>query len=208
MAESTASADSELLAAWARRSEPEEQAWRRAVPGPALADVERRLSSVPQPFLNPRIEAGALVEDILPGQTLAATAHTGDERVRLGLAIGLWLVAADDVLGPLQPPLRAGTSALAVDALALRVAVGAPPGTWLSEAERRTEAARSFLLWCGYLPAGENRRTARALLQACDSLARNTALAAAFEGHRHRAAIAEQLTAARAREAAARYGAE
>ncbi|NKF33185.1 phosphohydrolase, partial [Pseudomonas sp. BGM005] len=90
----------------------------------------------------------------------------------------------------------------------LRVAPVADPASWTSDDERRTEAARTFMLWRGYLPAGEDAATAASLLAACDSLARDRALADAYEGHRHRAEIARKLDEARRREAAARYSSE
>jgi len=201
-------ADTEaLLAAWSERSDGEAAAWARARPGPSLESVATRISRIPQEFLDERISLRALAGDILGGQISAST-FDEDPRVRRGAAIGLWLVASEDVLEPLEPALASGWVALAVDALALRVAPVASPSDWTSDDERRTEAARTFLLWCGFLPAGEDAATAASLLAACDSLARNRALAEAFEGHRHRAEIARKLAEARRKEAAARYSSE
>jgi hypothetical protein len=201
-------ADTEaLLAAWSERSGGEAEAWARATPGPSLESVAARISRVPQEFLDERVSLRALAGDILGGP-IAAQGIDDDPRVRLGAGIALWLVASEGVIGPLEPVLAHGRTALAVDALALRVAPVADPASWTSDAERRIEAARTFLLWCGYLPAGEDAATAASLLAACDSLARDRALADAYEGHRHRAEIARKLDEARRREAAARYSSE
>jgi hypothetical protein len=196
-----------LLAAWSARATPEETAWSGARPGPALDAVAARLSSVPRAFLDERVSIAALAGDVL-GQALAATEHSTDARVRRGAAIGLWLLASEESVEPFAPPLAAGTGGLAVDALALRLASVVDPLDWLSDDERREEAARTFLLWSGYLPAGEDRATARALLDARDSLRRDAALAEAYAAHQHREEIARRLAEARAKEAAARYSSE
>lgn len=197
----------ELLAAWSERSGGEAEAWARARTGPTLESVAARISRVPQEFLDERVSLRALAGDVLGAQIIASR-FEDDPRVRTGAAIGLWLVASEGLLEPLDPPLSTGWAALAVDALALRVAPVASPAEWTSDDERRTEAARSFLLWCGFVPAGEDAATAASLLAACDSLARNRALAEAYEGHRHRADIARKLAEARRKEAAARYSSE
>lgn len=196
-----------LLAAWSERSGGEPEAWARATPGPTLESVAARLSRVPQEFLDDRVSLRALAGDIV-GQQITAERFADDPRVRRGAGIALWLVASEGVIEPLVPALAHGRAALAVDALALRVAPVADPTAWTSDDERRIEAARTFLLWCGYLPAGEDAATATSLLAACDSLARDRALAEAYEGHRHRAEIARKLAEARRREAAARYSTE
>lgn len=201
-------ADTEdFLAAWSERSGGEAEAWARTRTGPSLESVAARISRVPQEFLDERVSLRALAGDVL-GAQIVASRFGDDPRVRQGAAIGLWLVAAEGLLEPLDPPLSTGSTALAVDALALRVAPVSSPAEWTSDDERRTEAARSFLLWCGFLPAGEDAATAASLLAACDSLARNRALAEAYEGHRHRADIARKLDEARRKEAAARYSSE
>lgn len=196
-----------ILAAWSERSGGEAEAWARARPGPRLDAIAARISGVPQEFLDERISLRALAGDIL-GAQLAAQRFDDDPRVRQGAAIGLWLAASEGLLEPFEPALSTGWPALAVDALALRVAPVAAPSAWTSDEERRIEAARTFLLWCGFLPAGEDAATAASLLAACDSLARDRALAEAYEGHRHRADIARKLQEARRKEAAARYSSE
>lgn len=196
-----------LLAAWSTRSGGEEEAWARVRPGPSIEAIATRISRVPQAFLDERVSLVALAGDIL-GAPLSATAFEGDARVRRGAAIGLWLVASEGLVEPFEPAIAGAWTGLAVDALALRVAPVVDPAQWLSDDERRVEAARTFLLWCGFVPAREDRRSARSLLEACDSLARNRALAKAYEGHRHRADIARKLEEARRKEAAARYSSE
>lgn len=197
----------ELLAAWTTRSGGEPEAWARTRPGPSLDAVAARISGVPQEFLDERVSLRALAGDVL-GAQIVATDFDHDPRVRQGAAIGLWVLASESIIEPLAPALSGGWAALAVDALALRVAPISPPSAWTSDDERREEAARTLLLWCGFLPAGEDAATASSLLAACDSLARDRALAEAYEGHRHRADIARKLDQARRREAAARYSSE
>lgn len=201
-------ADTEaLLAAWSERSGGEAEAWSRARTGPSVESVATRISRVPQEFLDERVSIRALAGDVL-GAPIVAQRFDDDPRVRRGAGIALWLVASEGVIEPLTPAIAHGRAALAVDALALRVAPVADPSSWTSDDERRIEAARTFLLWCGYLPAGEDAATAASLLAACDSLARDRALAEAYEGHRHRAEIARKLDEARRKEAAARYSSE
>lgn len=197
----------ELLSAWAELAPNPDEQWQKARPGPSLAAVAARLASVPRPFLDDRVSIEALAGDVLGGR-IGAAPHTDDPRVRRGAALGLWLIASETVVEPFEPALSRGTVALAVDALALRLAPVAEPLDWLSDDERREEAARTFLLWAGYLPAGEDAVTAKSLLEARDSLRRNAALAEAYAEHSHRAEIARRLAEARAREAAARYSSE
>lgn len=196
----------ELLAVWLAHASSEDQAWDAARPGPPLDAVLSRLSTVPRPFLDEGVSIAALAGDVL-GTPLICLPHTANARVRIGAAIGLWVRASEDLVEAFDPSLRQ-SSARGVDALALRLAPVTDPLDWLSDDERREEAARTFLLWSGYLPAGEDVHTARSLLDARDSLRRNAALAEAYAEQRHRADIARQLAAARAKEAAARYSSE
>lgn len=200
----------ELLAAWAEVNGGDDAAWRAARPGPHLAAVSARIGSVPRAFLDERVSLAALAGDVLPASP-ACLRFADVAAVRLGAAIALWLLASEELVDRFEPPL-AGTAAdggtRAVDALALRVAPVADPLEWLSDDERREEAARTFLLWCGYLPAGEDVATARSLAEVRDSLQRNRALADAYTEQQHRAEIARRLSDARAKEAAARYSRE
>lgn len=198
-------AELDPLGAWVAAAPPEDEVWRLAQPGPALSAVASRLSSVPRPFLDDRVSIRALAGDIL-GRRLNCTPFTSDPRVRRGAAIGLWLLASQQTVQPFSPAIA--LRALPVDALALRLAPVVDPLDWISDAERREEAARTFLLWGGSLPAGETAETARSLLDARDSLRRNAAMAEAFAEHQHRAEIARRLADARAKEAAARYNSE
>lgn len=198
----------ELLGAWASIAPSPDEQWASVQPGPSLAAIAARLTSVPRPFLDDRVSIAALASDVLD-RRVEASSHGDDPRVRRGAALGLWLIASETVVEPFQPALsRSSSAALAVDALALRLAPVAEPLDWLSDDERREEAARTFLLWAGYLPAGEDAVTAKSLLEARDSLRRNAALAEAYAEHSHRAEIARRLAEARAREAAARYSSE
>ncbi|MFF7293055.1 phosphohydrolase [Microbacterium sp. NPDC008134] len=197
----------DLLAAWTERSGGEQEAWARVRPGPALDAIAARLSAVPQMFLDDRVSVRALAGDVL-GTAPACVSFAADECVRRGAAIALWIVASEDLIEPFSHPVGGGAAALAVDALALRLAPVADPLDWISDDERRVEAARTFLLWRGYLPQSEDAQTAVSLLAAVDSLARDKALADAYEGYRHRAEIARKLQEARRKEAAARYSSE
>lgn len=202
----------ELLGAWAQRAGSDDDAWRRARPGPSVDEVASRLSSAPRPFLDEHVSLPALAGDVMPGEpvrtSLVCLRFADDARVRLGGALALWLHASADLIEPFAPPLPMAGRMPSVDALALRLAPVTDPLTWLADDERREEAARTFLLWSGCLPAGETATTARSLLDARDSLRRNAALAEAYAEHRHRAAIARTLAEARAKEAAARYSSE
>lgn len=197
----------DLLRAWAALAPTEDAAWAAARPGPSVDAIGARLSSVPRPFLDEGVSLAALAGDVT-GRAPAAVAHAEDPRVRLAAAIGLWVLASEDLVAPFDPALSTGIGLRAVDALALRLAAVTDPLDWLSDAERREEAARTFLLWAGFLPAGEDVDTARALLDARDSLRRSAALADAYAAHRHREEIARRLAEARSREAAARYSSE
>lgn len=196
------------LLAWPDRGGDVEAVWRISRPGPALDEVMARLTTTPRAFLDDRVSVRALAGDVLGGAALACLPFEDEPNVRTGAAIALWLAASEDLIAPFSPPLRRERLALAVDALAMRLAPLAPPLVWLSDDERREEAARTFLLWGGQLPAGEDVDTARALLAGRDSLQRDRALAEAFQEHEHRAAVARRLAEARAKEAAARYSHE
>ena len=200
-------ADEDLLNLWAGRAPQEAGQWESLIPGPSIGAVAERLSAVPRPFLEPEVVVRALAGDVLwPDSADGMVAATVDHAaVRRGAAIALWLFAAEEAIGSLDPPLARTSAALAVDALALRVASVADPVAWLSDPDRREEAARTFLLWNGQLPAGEDARAAREALAARDSLQFNAALAQTFAEQQHRAVLVRALEDARAREAASRY---
>lgn len=200
-----------MLAAWSERSGSEAIAWESARPGPPLAAVAARIASVPRVFLDERVSIEALSADV-PGIGRPVCLEFVDvPAVRLGAAIAVWVLASEELVEPFEPTLAAtaaGPRGLAVDALALRVAPFSDPTGWLADEERRDEAARALLLWCGRLPAGEDAATARSIAAGLDSLSRNSVLARAHAEHQHRAEIAQRLADARAREAAARYSRE
>lgn len=200
----------ELLGRWSTLAPPEDAQWGSLVPGPSALAVGARLSGVPSPFLADEVSLRALAGDVLGYRVAAslASAQVDDPRVRRGAAIGLWLVAGESLLGPLDPPLGGHATTLAVDALGLRLAPVVDPADWIADADRREEAARTFLLWNGQLPAGEDAATARAALAARDSLQFNQALATSFAEQKHREELRRRLEEARSREAAARYARE
>ena len=196
------------LLAWADRGGDVAVAWAIAQPGPPLDEVMARLTTTPRAFLDDRLSVRALAGDVLGDGALACLPFEDEAHVRTGAALALWLVASEDLIEPFSPRLRRERLGLAVDALAMRLAPLAEPLGWLSDDERREEAARTFLLWAGHVPAGEDADTARALLAGRDSLQRHRALAEAYEEHQHRAAVARRRAEARAKEAAARYSHE
>jgi hypothetical protein len=198
----------ELLRAWVAVAPTEEEQWASLVPGPSVDEVATRLSMTPSAFRDQLLDPAALAFDVLgigTGAMGLAAAAFDDAAVRAGAGIALWLFAAEGPLGPLTPPLLRSRPGLAVDALALRLVAATPPEGWGATAARREEAARTFLLWNGQLPAGEDVAGARAALAAVDSLQMDALLAQSLEEHRHRSALAQALADARAREAAARY---
>jgi hypothetical protein len=205
------------LQRWLARNESIDAVWAGMVPGPSAESVASRIGAVPKTFLDDRVRVVALAGDVLEsdrgrGQestdvvaVLDEVTATGSSAARRGAAIALWLWAGDEELGPLAPPLARENAARALAAMAFRLASVVDPAEWVSDAERRDEAARTFLFWSGQLPAGEDRDTASSLLTMRDSLQRNGALAAAAEEHAHRLEVTRKLQEARAREAAARY---
>ncbi len=198
----------DALVAWFGTGADEAAEWARATQGPSLAGVEALLSAAPSPFLDAGVDVMALARDVGIVDSLACAPHIGALEVKRGAALGVWLIASEEFVAPLVPALSAGNAARMIDALALRLAPASDPLTWLAEGERREEAARCALLWCGYLPAGENPSTARSLWDGLDSLSRNAALARVQEEAQHRQAIAKKLADASAREASARYSRE
>lgn len=202
-------ADTEdLLKRWSALAPVEDEVWRALRPGPSVVQVATRLSAVPSQFLDEQVSLRALAGDILgrrAAEQLTALQFATDSRVRRGAAIGLWLFASESVLAPIGRGLLTTAPALPVDALGLRLAPVVDPAQWLSDADRREEATRTFLLWNHQLPEGETPGAARAALAARDSLRFNEALAASFAEHRHRDELRRRLEEARAREAAARY---
>jgi hypothetical protein len=207
----------ELLQRWLDRGDDVDAAWGQTSPGPSIDVVASRISGVPKSFLDDRVALVALAGDILGAdrgrtvettevvQVLTEVASTGSSAARRGAAIGLWLWASEDLFGAFSPRLVTTHAARTLAVLALRLAAVVDPSEWISDAERRDEAARTFLLWSGQLPATEDRATARSLLDMRDSLQRNGALAAAAAEHAHRLEVTRALNDARAREAAARY---
>lgn len=206
-----------LLQRWLARVENVDAVWAEMAPGPSADAVATRIGAVPKSFLDDDVRVVALAGDILGsdrGRTqesadvvavLDQVTSTRSSAARRGAAIALWLWAGEEELGALDPPLARGHAARALAAMAFRLAPVVDPVEWISDAERRDEAARTFLFWSGQLPAGEDRDTASSLLAMRDSLQRNGALAAAAAEHAHRLEVTRKLQEARAREAAARY---
>lgn len=207
----------QLLQRWLDRGDDVDIVWGQTAPGPSVDAVASRISSVPKSFLDDRVALVALAGDILGadrGRTVASTeivqvltdvTLARSSAARRGAAIALWIWASEDLFGALSPRLVTTHASRTLAALALRLAAVVDPAEWISDAERRDEAARTFLLWSGQLPATEDRATARSLLDMRDSLQHNGALAAAAAEHAHRLEVTRALNDARAREAAARY---
>ncbi len=204
MAEPTAG-----IGEWLDLGYDEVAVWGSLQPGPPIADLAARLSSVPRDFLSPRVSLRGLAGDVLgyvdgPLLSVLVTAQLQDAR-RRGASLALWLWSSEDLVGPLSPPLSTASATRAIAALALRLAPIVDPAEWLVDSRTREEAVRLFLLWCGQLPAGEDAQTAGTLWQRHDSIRRNAALTAALQEHQHRLEVTQALAAKRAAEAAARY---
>ena len=198
------------LDAWFARGEDEEAVWTRLLEGPSLDELSARLSSIPRDFLDPRVSLRAVAGDLYGGQlrpdvTAVLEQAQAAEPSHRGAAIALWLWASEELVGPLGSGITTGWAARTIAALAFRLAPMVDPGEWLTDAARREEAARLFLLWCGYLPAGEDAAVARSLWERHDSLRRNAAMQAMLADHQHRVEVTAELRKKAAMEAAARY---
>ena len=210
MAEFAESRGSSPLDLWCARMEDEDEAWRSPQPGASIDAVATRLSSVPREYLDARVslaalggDTGAVFQRPDPQQVLAQAQDF--DASRRGAAIALWLWASEDLIAPLDHSLVTAYVARTIAAMAFRLAPIVDPQQWLSDPERREEAARLFLLWCGYLPQGEDAATAKAMWQRHDSLRQSEAMRAMLADHQHRVEVTAALRAQAAREAAARY---
>jgi hypothetical protein len=215
-----------LLELWFALGHDDRVVWRQCRPGPSVDEIATRLSLIPPAFLAADVAILPLAEHILDTEygILAASPaerraqqvlraaeqvrDTGSAPARRGAALALWLWASDDLHGPLSVPLADVSRDRALAALAFRLAAVVDPAEWVSDADRRDEAARQFLFWSGHLPAGEDEVTARSILAMRDSVQQNAALAQALADHEHRLEVTRRLQAARAREASARYSSE
>lgn len=207
-------ADEELFEAWLDEELDLDAAWNGLAAGPSVDEVMARISTTPSWFLDDAVDIVALAGDVLDasnGRFIAAArrvAATGKTVARQGAGVVLWLVASQELAGPFSAALREDRFDRALVTLSLRLAAVVEPSRWVEEAERREEAARTFLLWSGQLPAREDERNARALLSRLDSAARAEALERARRDREHRSEIRRRLEDARAREAASRYSPE
>ena len=195
---------------WFAREEDEEAVWIRLLPGPSLDELGARLSSIPRDFLDPRVSLRAIAGDLYGGQprpeiTAVLEQAQPVDASRRGAAIALWLWASEEIVGPLEPGITTGWAPRAIAALAFRLAPVVDPAEWLTDAARREEAARLFLLWCSYLPAGETAAVAKSLWERHDSLRRDAAMQAMLADHQHRVEVTAALRKKAAMEAAARY---
>jgi hypothetical protein len=201
------------LANWFAENLDEEAVWSDLREGPSADEVAARLGSAPQSFLSDTVDVVALAGDVFDDVRVATAAAErikvrGTPQSCLGAALGLWLFASQELVGPFSVPLQDGFAARAALALAFRLAPLVQPGRWLTESERRDEAARTFLLWNGLLPRGEDLVQARSLYEMRDSVRRQGALAQALADHAHRMEVQRRLADAKAEEAAARYAHE
>jgi hypothetical protein len=198
----------DVMKAWGDAVGDSSDYWAPALPGPALEVITTRLTAIPKPFLDTEVDIAALAGDLQLGGSLRCLDWVELEPVATGAAVGLWLIASEELHTPMQPMLSAIAPARMVDALAMWLAPVSDPMLWLTNAQRREEAARGALLWAGYLPAGEDATTARSLWASLDSGARNTLIAQARESERHREEVRKRLADAAAKESAARYSRE
>jgi hypothetical protein len=201
---------SALLTLWLEREENEEWAWGTLGDGPSADEVGTRLSSIPQNFLDDRVVVAALAGDVLGIDSPVARQidQLGSSAARRAAATALWLWASEEETGPFTVPLSRDYIERTIAALAFRLAGAVDPAEWISDADRRDEAVRCFLLWSGQRPAGETDDSARAMLAMRDSLQHSKALADALADHQHRLEVTKRLQAAQAKEAAARYSGE
>ncbi|BBY28434.1 phosphohydrolase [Mycolicibacterium sediminis] len=201
-----------VLANWLAENLDEEAVWTGLREGPSVDEVAARLSTTPQSFLVDTVNVVALAGDVFDGARVVEAAERirrrGTPQSVLGAAVGLWLFASQELVGPFSVPLRDDHAADAVLALAFRVASLVEPRRWLTDAERRDEAVRTFLLWNGLLPRGEDSAQARSIHEMRDSVRRESALAQAVADHAHRMEVQRRLADAKAEEAAARYNHE
>ena len=198
------------LDAWFQLGQDEEAVWTRLLPGPSLDELGSRLSSIPRDFLDPRASLRAIAGDLYGGAPRHEVTEVLEQAQpidasRRAAAIALWLWASEELVGPLEPGIATGWTPVAIAALAFRLAPVVDPAEWLTDAARREEAARLFLLWCGYLPAGESATVAKSLWERHDSLRRNAAMQAMLADHQHRVEVTAELRKKAAMEAAARY---
>jgi len=199
------------LANWFAENLDEEAVWSDLWEGPSADEVAARLGSAPQSFLSDAVDVLALAGDVFDEVAAAAAERVklrGTPQSCLGAALGLWLFASQELVGPFTVSLRDDFAARAVLALAFRLAPLVEPGRWLTDSERRDEAARTFLLWNGLLPRGEDHVQARSIYEMRDSVRRQGALAQALADHAHRMEVQRRLAEAKAAEAAARYAHE
>lgn len=197
---------------WLDRRE-ENVDWNRLLPGPTVIEVAARLTAAPRAFLAEPVDLPALAGDVLAlgpagtGEALdrVLRAAQGWAASRQGVALGLWIYASEDRLGPLSQPLLRTTPDRMLAALGFRLAAVVDPYRWLVEADRRQEAARSVILWSGQRPGAEDPATAYGRWVALDSLRRDQALQATLTDYQHRQEVMRRLQEQRAREAAARY---
>lgn len=196
------------LRAWAAIATDADQWWEAAADGPALGEVEARISAVPAAFLDDGIDVEAVARDAGLDPDARWLDHAEQPVVRRGAAVGIWLLASEELVAPFAPSLRTPLAWRVVATLALRVAPSSEPRGWLSDARRREEAARWALGAAGYRPRGESATTAWGMIASLDSLRRDEAFARMVEEERHRAEVAAKLREAEAREAAARYARE
>ncbi|MFW0782993.1 hypothetical protein AAFP35_00605 [Gordonia sp. CPCC 206044] len=211
-----------LLRSWAECELDVEQAWHELevdddlTAGPHVGELTARLATVPGWFLTDPLRVRPLAGDVLGDgaahrETNRVAALIDDldvDEARTAAGLALWLWASQDVIGPYSRPLRKGRAHRVLATFAFRLAATVPLRDLIGVADRREEAARTFLLWSGQRPENEDPIGARSLLDARDSLARNAFFAEALARHQHRLEVSRQLAAARAREAASRYGSE
>lgn len=206
--------DEELFEAWLDQNLDLDGAWDGLAPGPTVDEVMARISTTPSWFLADAVDIVALAGDVLDesgGAVIAAARKavaTSKVVAQQGVAVVLWLVSSQELAGRLSTDLRVDRLDRALLAMSLRLAAVVEPQRWVEEAERREEAARTLLLWCGQCPGGESEQNARAILSRLDSAARADALERARRDREHRSEIRRRLEEARAREAATRYSPE
>lgn len=188
-------------------------------PGPGLESLTRRLTEVPDDFLDEpcigqqgRIQVAAVVQDLLtqlakpllPERLVTFTgSDAGRDRNRLAIVLILCWLLHDDWFRQAKP---AADSLLALlDEAAAELARQVTARKLVTDPERREELARLALARLGYRPAGESEAQAQDRLTSLSSIERARVLQASRAAEERARAIREALRKKAAAESADKW---